>query len=89
MTPQPLTEGDLVYKSSGDYTFLGIVIGKIHKLSGAERYAVENLEGILHIFSDKQLISVTPSMMRQVSVDLEKKSKLLLAKRKCFTPKTK
>ena len=47
--------GDRVIKDSGDYTFNGIVVSKFNKLNGIERYVVENKEGILHIFSDKQL----------------------------------
>ena len=47
--------GDKVIKDSGDYTFNGIVVSKFTKLSGIERYVVENKEGILHIFSSNQL----------------------------------
>ena len=47
--------GDKVIKVTGDYTFNGIVVSKFNKLNGIERYVVENKEGILHIFSDKQL----------------------------------
>lgn len=49
-------EGDEVYKVSGDYTFVGIVVSVFQKTqSGAIRYVVENKEGLLHIFSAQQL----------------------------------
>lgn len=48
--------GDCVVKNVGDYTFNGIVVSAFRKLhSSSVRYVVENPEGILHIFSDKQL----------------------------------
>lgn len=48
-------EGDKVTKVGGDYTFDGIVVAAFRKLSDKPRYVVENKEGLLHIFSDKQL----------------------------------
>lgn len=50
--------GDKVEKISGDYTFEGIVVAAFSKLSGKTRYVVENPDGILHIFSEKQLTEV-------------------------------
>ena len=47
--------GDVVIKSGGDYSFTGVVICAFTKLSGQVRYCVENAEGIVHIFSEKQL----------------------------------
>lgn len=47
--------GDKVRKVSGDYTFKGVVVAAFQKLSGSHRFVVENQEGILHIFSDKNL----------------------------------
>jgi hypothetical protein len=47
--------GDEVVKVGGDYAFRGRVVAAFHKLSGKARYVVENQDGILHIFSEKQL----------------------------------
>ena len=47
--------GDKVEKTGGDYYFYGTVMAAFTKESGAERYVVENDEGILHIFSEKNL----------------------------------
>lgn len=47
--------GDEVVKVGGDYTFRGKVVARFFKLSGKARYVVENQDGILHIFSEKQL----------------------------------
>ena len=51
-----LKEGDKVIKSGGDYTFQGVVVSVFKKLSGQVRIVVENPQGILHIFSEKNLI---------------------------------
>ena len=48
-------EGTRVIKTGGDYSFTGVVICAFYKLSGQVRYCVENAEGIVHIFSEKQL----------------------------------
>jgi len=50
-----MKEGDKVIKVAGDYTFSGIIVAKFKKKSGAIRYVVENNDGILHIFSEKNL----------------------------------
>lgn len=47
--------GDHVIKEGGDYRFRGHVVAAFRKRSGAERFVVENLEGILHIFSAANL----------------------------------
>ncbi len=47
--------GDVVEKIGGDYTFVGIVVAAFAKLSGAQRYVVEDDRGVLHIFSAKNL----------------------------------
>lgn len=47
--------GDKVSKVTGDYNFEGVVVAVFQKLSGATRYVVENQDGILHIFSEKNL----------------------------------
>lgn len=53
-----LCMNDAVIKDSGDYTFEGIIVGIIEKLSGAKRYAVEDNRGLLFIFNEKQLRKV-------------------------------
>lgn len=53
--PFAFNEGDYVVKSSGDYTFRGIVLASFRKRSGAPRYAVENEQGLVHIFNEEQL----------------------------------
>ena len=47
--------GSKVTKSGGDYIFEGIIVAKFPKISGVIRYVVENDDGVLHIFSEKQL----------------------------------
>ena len=48
--------GDLVRKTGGDYSFLGVVVAIFAKRNGtAVRVVVENGAGILHIFNPKQL----------------------------------
>jgi hypothetical protein len=50
------TVGDHVTKTSGDYRFDGVVVAAFVKLDGRSwRYVVENRDGVLHIFSGKQL----------------------------------
>lgn len=56
--------GDHVLKDGGDYRFDGHVVSVFTKLSGAVRVAVENGDGILHIFSGgslKKLLAGPPS----------------------------
>ena len=48
--------GQKVKKIGGDYTFEGIIVSKFNKLSGKERFVVENEQGILHIFSENNLV---------------------------------
>lgn len=52
---RPLKIGDVVIKSGGDYTFNGQVMAIFKKRSGKLRCAVENIDGILHIFNPEQL----------------------------------
>ena len=47
--------GDTVEKTSGDYTFEGIVVALFQKKAGQTRVVVENSQGILHIFAPSQL----------------------------------
>ena len=50
------TVGDHVTKTSGDYRFDGVVVAAFVKLDGRSwRYVVENRDGVLHIFTGKQL----------------------------------
>lgn len=55
MTNAKYKTGTRVIKTGGDYSFTGVVICAFAKLSGQIRYCVENGEGIVHIFSEKQL----------------------------------
>lgn len=55
-----LLRGDHVEKTGGDYSFKGTVVSVFEKASGARRVVVENPEGILHIFSEKQLTLTQP-----------------------------
>ena len=50
--------GDRVEKVSGDYSFEGIIVAKFNKLGGEIRFVVENKDGILHIFSEKNLVKI-------------------------------
>ena len=59
MTQEPTFEvNDYVVKLTGDYRFCGHVVAAFSKISGARRYVVENADGVLHIFSGKQLTKV-------------------------------
>lgn len=55
--PSPLAhafefkEGDYVKKTGGDYVFYGEVRVELTKKSGAKRYVVENMDGVLMIFN--------------------------------------
>lgn len=46
---------DKVEKVGGDYTFVGTVVSKFEKLSGAIRFVVEDDRGVLHVYSEKNL----------------------------------
>lgn len=47
--------GDTVAKQGGDYTFIGKVVAAFHKLSGKQRYVVEDDRGTLHVFGPSNL----------------------------------
>jgi hypothetical protein len=47
--------GQLVEKVGGDYQFVGNIVAKFSKLSGAVRYVVEDDRGVLHVYSAKIL----------------------------------
>lgn len=49
--------GQLVSKKGGDYRFDGYVVAAFTKISGEVRYVVEDDRGILHIYSDKNLVA--------------------------------
>lgn len=53
---ETFSEGDKVIKTVGDYAFDGVVLAVFQKRSGKWRYVVENADGILHIFSGRQLV---------------------------------
>lgn len=50
-----MSSGDRVIKEGGDYVFEGIVLSVFKKLSGKVRVAVENKDGLIHIFNPEQL----------------------------------
>lgn len=50
--------GDNVEKATGDYKFSGVVVAVFKKLSGKVRVVVENQDGILHIFSESNLVKL-------------------------------
>lgn len=50
--------GDKVKKVGGDYTFEGVVVSVFCKLSGQVRVVVEDDRGILHIFSERNLVKL-------------------------------
>lgn len=49
--------GQSVSKKGGDYRFDGFVVAAFNKISGEVRYVVEDDRGILHIYSDKNLVA--------------------------------
>jgi hypothetical protein len=51
--------GDKVIKIGGDYRFDGVVVAAFKKLSGQERFVVEDDRGVLHIFSATNLQKTT------------------------------
>lgn len=53
--PMAFKEGDAVLKRGGDYDFDGVVLAAFRKRSGSPRYAVENEDGLIHIFNHDQL----------------------------------
>lgn len=56
--------GDKVEKVGGDYTFVSIIVSRFQKLSGAERFVVEDDRGVLHVYSEKNL-----RMVKQLDPD--------------------
>lgn len=58
--------GDHVEKVGGDYTFTGVVVAAFQKLSGAERYVVEDDRGVLHVYSAKILKLKEPTLFEKV-----------------------
>lgn len=51
---QKFNTGEHVQKIGGDYAFVGYVT-VIRKRNGEYRYAVENADGMIHIFNASQL----------------------------------
>lgn len=47
--------GDRVVKTGGDYSYSGVVVSAFQKVSGAQRYVVEDARGLLFIFNESQL----------------------------------
>lgn len=57
--------GDKVEKTGGDYRFEGVIVSAFKKLSGAERFVVEDDRGVLHIYSEKNLVVKVPLVFRE------------------------
>ena len=51
--------GDNVAKTGGDYRFDGTVVAVFNKTTGHTRYVVEDDRGVLHIYSNKNLMMRT------------------------------
>lgn len=47
--------GDVVVKTTGDYTYKGVVVASFRKRSGVVRVVVEDDRGILMIYNQRQL----------------------------------
>lgn len=47
--------GNKVSKKGGDYRFDGTIVAKFQKLSGVERFVVEDDRGVLHIYKAENL----------------------------------
>lgn len=58
---------DRVEKVGGDYTFVGVIVAKFHKISGAVRFVVEDDRGVLHIYSEKNLRLCPPCLTEESS----------------------
>lgn len=78
--------GDLVVKDGGDYTFGGTVVAVFQKLSGAWRIAVENPEGLVHIFNAGQLKSAYTTRVRRSVVDYTPHDRTGLGDTRCRPP---
>lgn len=59
MLDQIIKVGDKVSKKGGDYRFDGTVVAVFTKLSGVERYVVEDDRGVLHIYGPSNLVKNT------------------------------
>lgn len=57
--------GDHVVKQGGEYSFRGVIVAAFRKLSGAERYVVENADGILHVFGPQNLRADVPPALTE------------------------
>ena len=55
--PEFFALGAKVSKGGGDYRFDGVVVAAFRKLSGVVRYVVEDDRGVLHIYSEANLIT--------------------------------
>lgn len=76
MTEKVFDVGQRVAKVGGDYSFIGTVRTRFTKKSGEIRYAVENEDGVLHIYSGKNLEPLTslnmPHPEKELASFLEK-----------------
>jgi hypothetical protein len=61
-------QGDLVDKVGGDYSFSGVVVAAFRKLSGKDRYVVEDDRGVLHVFGPSNLERRVDSFEKRTGV---------------------
>lgn len=59
-TPEqrPLQVDDVVEKTTGDYRYKGVIKAAFSTAKGARRFVVENADGMLFIFNERQLTRV-------------------------------
>ena len=55
---RPLQVGDIVEKLTGDFYYKGEIVAAFTTLRGRRRFIVENPQGQLYIFNDKQLTRI-------------------------------
>lgn len=65
-----LVVGDRVIKTGGDYVFQGYIVSVFRKVKGQIRYVVENDDGILHIFSPTQLVTLDDGVPETVEFNV-------------------
>lgn len=70
---QGMKLGDYVVKTDGDYSFEGVIVSVVNKLSGEIRYVVEDDRGTLHVYHARQLKSSVPKRKHsQFDKDVQK-----------------
>jgi len=70
--------GQIVQKVTGDYTFIGTIVGLVQKTSGEYRYNVEDGRGCVHIFHENQLAPFDNELRLQSQDDIVAKIERIL-----------